>query len=96
MGNSYVALMARAWEQAGYVILPKPGIREGIRLRSQTIAVANWIDDRLVDENGHYSILGLARFLKTITRLKLVASRVVFVRHNAYPCLLYTSPSPRD
>lgn len=55
------------------------------RFRSYDFIVANWVENGMVKKDGSISSKGVLGFVLTILMLKILARRVVFVRHNNYP-----------
>lgn len=88
--NSYGDHMLEAWRRAGFAV--GSARLRSVRLwmvalarRRRTVAVANWLEGDLVDREGRSTLSGRLRFYRKLLKLRLLASRVVYVQHNRHP-----------
>lgn len=90
-GNDYVARMQQVLSELGQV-QRVPALRHLLRRpytlgrKPLDVIILNWHDSKLAARpSGRLSLSGLAKFIAEVVLYRLMARRVVFVRHNRYP-----------
>ncbi len=89
VSNAYPERMREILSSLGEV-LPLQGrarfhrILWGEKARVDFLMVS-WADNGLVARSGRVSLRGTLRFLARLVELKLLARKVIFIRHNLYP-----------
>lgn len=96
--NSYTDQMIRAFQRLGYQLQPRlgrlPTLGEVMR-RRETTAVLNWQENALLNKQGRLTVLKTVKFLLSVLRLRMRASRLIFVRHNVAPHIAVDSSYER-
>jgi glycosyltransferase involved in cell wall biosynthesis len=87
--NSYTQKMSEAFSSYGEVAdLPAKMafVRAPLKfLRKYDVVVFNWIENKIVNQKGGWSPLGVLKLAGLIVYGKLLARKTIFVRHNNYP-----------
>lgn len=88
--NSYSRQIARACEAAGLHVvsarLKSPAdLLQALRQRRRTVAMVNWLENHIVDDEGRFSVGGALKYFRRLLKLRLLAAVVLYVEHNHYP-----------
>lgn len=88
--NSYSRQMVEVCRQAGLEVVPLtidslPALLHRLRRRRRTLALVSWLENDLLNRAGRLTLGRTLKYLRTLLTLRLLATVVLYVRHNRYP-----------
>lgn len=91
--NQYSNNTIKAIENAGdFSVVNAPTLKEFIknplkilRCNRADFVIVNWLESHLARKDGSFSLTGTFKFFSYLFLFKIIAKKIIYVRHNIYP-----------
>lgn len=91
--NQYSNNTIKAIENAGdFSVVNAPTLKEFIKNPLQILRcnradflIVNWLESHLARKDGSFSLIGTFKFFSYLLLFKIIAKKLIYVRHNTYP-----------
>lgn len=91
--NQYSNNTIKAIENAGdFSVVNAPTLKEFIKNPLKTLrcnradfVIVNWLESHLARKDGSFSLRGMFKFFSYLLLFKIIAKKIIYVRHNIYP-----------